>query len=131
MGMDLTRLKVIAFALSAAYSGLGGVLYAALLTFISVEHFTLWLSISFVAMVVVGGIGSIAGSFLGAAFVIVVPELLRGVAEFQQIVYGLTMILIFALWPGGLIGALHRATWALGRFRESRPGLGRRRSSGD
>lgn len=131
MGMDLTRLKVIAFALSAAYSGLGGVLYAALLTFISVEHFTLWLSISFVAMVVVGGIGSIAGSFLGAAFVIVVPELLRGVAEFQQIVYGLTMILIFALWPGGLIGAVHRATWALGRLRESRPGLGRRRSSGE
>jgi branched-chain amino acid transport system permease protein len=118
MGVDLTRLKVIAFAFSAAYSGLGGVLYAALLTFISVEHFTLWLSISFVAMIVVGGIGSIAGSFLGAAFVILVPELLRGVAEFQQIVYGLSMILIFVLWPGGLIGAVHRAMWALGRLRE-------------
>jgi branched-chain amino acid transport system permease protein len=131
MGMDLTRLKVIAFALSAAYSGLGGVLYAALLTFISVEHFTLWLSISFVAMIVIGGIGSVAGSFLGTAFVVVVPELLRGVAEFQQIVYGLSMILIFVFWPGGLIGAVQRATGALGRLREARPGLGRRSSSGD
>ena len=122
MGADLSRLKVIAFALSAAYSGLGGVLYAALLTFVSVEHFTPWLSISFVAMIVVGGIGSIAGSFLGAAFVILVPELLRGVAEFQQIVYGLSMILIFVLWPGGLIGAVHRAMWAFGRLSEGTPG---------
>jgi branched-chain amino acid transport system permease protein len=59
-------------------------------------------------MIVVGGMGSLAGSFLGTAFVVMVPELLRGIPQFQQIIYGLAMILVFALWPGGLVGALHR-----------------------
>ena len=104
MGINVPRLKVLAFAVSAAMSALGGVLYAPIINFISVEHFTLWLSITFISMIVVGGLGSITGSFLGAAFVVLVPELLRGFGAYHQIIYGLAMILVFVFWPKGLVG---------------------------
>ncbi len=69
-GVNVVRVKMMTFATSAALAALGGVLYGPALGFISVEQFTLWLSITFISMIVVGGLGSIAGSFLGAAFVI-------------------------------------------------------------
>ncbi|RYH70985.1 MAG: branched-chain amino acid ABC transporter permease [Alcaligenaceae bacterium] len=106
LGVNVPRLKVTAFAVSAALASLGGVLYAPILNFISVEHFTLWLSITFVSMIVVGGLGSIAGSFLGAAFVVVLPELLRGFGGYHQLVYGLAMIIVFVFWPTGLAGLM-------------------------
>jgi branched-chain amino acid transport system permease protein len=104
MGINVARLKVLAFAVSAAFAALGGVLYAPIINFISVEHFTLWLSITFISMIVVGGLGSITGSFLGAAFVVLVPELLRGFGAYHQIIYGLAMIVVFVFWPKGLVG---------------------------
>jgi branched-chain amino acid transport system permease protein len=104
MGINVPRLKVLAFAVSAAMSALGGVLYAPIINFISVEHFTLWLSITFISMIVVGGLGSTTGSFLGAAFVVLVPELLRGFGAYHQIIYGMAMILVFIFWPKGLVG---------------------------
>ncbi len=104
MGINVPRLKVLAFAVSAAMSALGGALYAPIINFISVEHFTLWLSITFISMIVVGGLGSITGSFLGAAFVVLVPELLRGFGAYHQIIYGMAMILVFVFWPKGLVG---------------------------
>jgi branched-chain amino acid transport system permease protein len=104
MGIDVSRMKVLAFAVSAAMAALGGVLYAPIINFISVEHFTLWLSITFISMIVVGGLGSITGSFLGAAFVVLVPELLRGFGAYHQIIYGLAMVLVFVFWPKGLAG---------------------------
>jgi branched-chain amino acid transport system permease protein len=104
MGVNVARTKVLTFAVSAALASLGGLLYAPALGFISVEQFTLWLSISFISMAVVGGLGSVPGSFLGAAFVVLVPELLRGFGEYYPMVYGLAMILIFVFWPRGLIG---------------------------
>ena len=113
-GVPAVRVKVAAFALSAVYAAMGGALYATLVSFISTEHFTVWLSISFVAMVVVGGLGSIAGSFLGAAFVVLLPELLRGAGNYQQLVYGIAMIVVFVAWPSGLVGgiaALRHAVW--------------------
>jgi branched-chain amino acid transport system permease protein len=110
MGVDPTRIKIMVFALSALYAGLGGVLYAALLGFVSTDQFTIWLSISFIAMIVIGGLGSIAGSFIGAVFAVLVPEILRGIGEYQQIVYGLAMIGVFMLWPTGLIGVVRSLT---------------------
>jgi branched-chain amino acid transport system permease protein len=106
MGVHVPRLKIMAFAASAGLAALGGVLYAPVIAFIGVEHFTLWLSISFVTMIVIGGLGSIAGSFLGAGFVVVLPELLRGFGGDHQIVYGLAMIAVFIFWPTGLVGLL-------------------------
>jgi len=122
MGINVSVIKVLAFATSAALAALGGVLYAAILNFISLEHFTLWLSITFISMIVVGGLGSIVGSFLGAAFVVVVPEMLRGLGGHHQIIYGLAMILVFMFWPKGLAGLVDvaRRAWA-SRQRASQP----------
>ncbi len=105
-GVPAVRVKVTLFALSGVYAAIGGALYAALVSFISTEHFTVWLSISFVAMAVVGGLGTIAGSFLGAAFVVLLPELLRGAGDYQQLVYGIAMIVVFIAWPSGLMGGI-------------------------
>ncbi len=105
-GVNVARLKMLVFAASAALAALGGVLYAPAIGFISVEQFTLWLSITFISMIVVGGLGSITGSFLGAAFVVLVPELLRSFGAYYQIIYGLAMILVFVFWPTGLVGLL-------------------------
>ena len=122
LGVNVPRLKVMAFAISAALASLGGALYAPIINFISVEHFTLWLSITFVSMIVVGGLGSIAGSFLGAAFVVVLPELLRGFGGHHQLVYGLAMILVFVFWPTGLIGLLQKSfDWAASRVTRKAP----------
>ncbi|MEJ6022683.1 branched-chain amino acid ABC transporter permease [Ramlibacter sp. PS4R-6] len=122
LGVNVPRLKVMAFAVSAALASLGGALYAPIINFISVEHFTLWLSITFVSMIVVGGLGSIAGSFLGAAFVVVLPELLRGFGGHHQLVYGLAMILVFVFWPTGLIGLLQKSfDWVASRIPRRRP----------
>jgi len=108
LGVNAPRLKVLTFATSAALAAVGGAIYAPAISFIGVEHFTLWLSISFVSMIVIGGLGSVAGSFLGAAFLVVLPELLRGFGGHHQIVYGLAMILVFVVWPTGLVGLLRR-----------------------
>jgi len=122
LGVDVPRLKVMAFAVSAALASLGGVLYAPIINFISVEHFTLWLSITFVSMIVVGGLGSIAGSFLGAGFVVLLPELLRGLGGHHQLVYGLAMILVFVFWPTGLAGLLTKLIdWIAPRFAPTAP----------
>jgi branched-chain amino acid transport system permease protein len=104
MGVNVPRMKVIAFAVSAATAALGGVLYAPIIQYINVDHFTLWLSITFISMIVVGGLSSIPGSFLGATFVVLTPELLRGFGEFSQIIYGAAMLLVFMFWPKGLVG---------------------------
>ena len=127
-GIPAVRVKVTIFAVSAVYAAIGGALYAALVSFISTEHFTVWLSISFVAMVVVGGLGSIAGSFLGAAFVVLMPEVLRGAGDYQQLVYGVAMIVVFIAWPTGLMGGitalrglLSRAPWRAAGTRLARP----------
>lgn len=122
LGVNVPRLKVMAFAVSASLASLGGALYAPIINFISVEHFTLWLSITFVSMIVVGGLGSIAGSFLGAAFVVVLPELLRGFGGHHQLVYGLAMIVVFVFWPTGLIGLLNKSfDWISSRLVRKRP----------
>ncbi|WP_245901633.1 branched-chain amino acid ABC transporter permease [Simplicispira suum] len=122
LGVNVPRLKVTAFAVSAALASLGGALYAPIINFISVEHFTLWLSITFVSMIVVGGLGSIIGSFLGAIFVVVLPELLRGFGGHHQLVYGLAMILVFVFWPTGLIGLLQKSfDWIASRIARKRP----------
>ena len=124
-GVPAVRMKVAVFALSAVYAAMGGALYAALVSFISTEHFTVWLSISFVAMVVVGGLGSIAGSFLGAAFVVLLPELLRGAGNYQQLVYGVAMIVVFVVWPSGLVGGIAALRGAVGRVAARRSGAGK------
>lgn len=101
-GINTARYQSLAFAIGSALAGLGGALYAHYMRFISPDIFTFWVSVSFVVMVVVGGRRTMTGWLLGAAFITPLPEVLRDAKEFQQIFYGLVLIVVLMFLPGGL-----------------------------
>lgn len=114
LGLNTTSLKLVAFGVCAFYTGLSGALYAPLVRFIDPSLFNIMVSISFVSMVIVGGLGSIMGSVLGAIFVIGAPQLLTyfGFDQFQRALYGVAMILALMFLPDGLASLLKRKTVA-------------------
>jgi branched-chain amino acid transport system permease protein len=104
MGINLVLTKSLSFAVSAFFTGIAGGLMAHLLGFINPDIFNLMLSIQFLAMVVVGGLGSILGSVLGAILMTLLPQLLSGVKDIPLIIYGAIMVGIVMLEPLGLRG---------------------------
>jgi branched-chain amino acid transport system permease protein len=108
MGVNARVLKVQIFTVSAVISAIAGSLYAHTMTFISPASFGFNFSIELVTMVIIGGLGSIYGSFLGAAILTILPEFLRILHDFDIIVYGLLLIIMTMYMPGGLISALER-----------------------
>jgi branched-chain amino acid transport system permease protein len=108
MGVNARLLKVQIFAVSALISAVAGSLYAHTMTFISPTSFGFNFSVELVTMVIVGGLGSIYGSFLGAAILTVLPEFLRVLQDFDIVVYGLMLILMTMYMPGGLISGLQK-----------------------
>ena len=109
LGVPLARTKVAAFVVAAFYAGIGGGLYAALVGFIDPLEFGVWTSIRHVVFIVVGGLGSVVGSIVGAVALTVLPELLRGFKEYNEFVFGGLLLLVLTLMPTGLVGLLPRA----------------------
>jgi branched-chain amino acid transport system permease protein len=116
MGVNLARYKTLSFALSAAITGLAGALYAHQIKFLSPEQFTVLVSIEFLMMVVIGGLGSLHGAIFGAMFIILLPEAismlkdwlpesLSGQTGLKASLFGLIMILFVIFEPHGLYGA--------------------------
>lgn len=108
LGIGVARHKVIAFALSAFYTAIGGGLYCLLVRYINPESFSTGLSIMFLAMIVIGGLGTIPGSIVGATFYVLLPELFRGIKDAPGLIFGLSLVLVMVLMPQGLWGTLHR-----------------------
>jgi branched-chain amino acid transport system permease protein len=104
LGIPSARYKVIAFAVSAFYAAVAGGLFAYLVRYINPESFNVGLSIAFLSMVVIGGLGTIGGSIVGAMFYVVVPELLRGIKDAPGLVFGLLLVIVMVLMPQGLWG---------------------------
>ncbi len=114
MGVNLAKYKTMSFAISAALTGVGGALYAHKIAFISPEQFTLFASIELITIVILGGVGFLHGAVLGAAFIIVLPQLIsiakdwlpEGLAPagLQAVVFGLVLILFIIFEPLGLYG---------------------------
>ena len=122
LGVNLARTKTMSFAFSAGLTGIGGALYAHKIAFISPEQFTLFASIELITIVILGGIGFLHGAVLGAAFIIVLPQLIsiakdllpEGTAPsgLQSVVFGLVLILFIIFEPLGLYGRwLKIRTW--------------------
>ena len=140
MGVNLAKYKTMSFALSAALTGVGGALYAHKVTFISPEQFTLLVSIELVTIVILGGVGSLHGAVFGAAFVIVLPQLIAiakdylpagiaGAAGLQSTVFGLVLVGFIIFEPLGLYGRwLKIRTW-FELFPFYRKGMFRRQKS--
>ncbi len=103
MGVNARLLKVQIFALSAIVSALAGSLYAHTMTFVSPASFGFNFSVELLTMVVIGGLGSIYGSFLGAALLTLLPEFLRSAQDFDIIIYGGVLMLMVMFMPGGLV----------------------------
>jgi branched-chain amino acid transport system permease protein len=122
MGVNLATYKTMSFALSAALTGVAGALYAHKVTFISPEQFTLVASIELVTIVILGGVGFLHGAVLGAAFLIVLPQLISVAKDYlpsnvagsglQAVVFGLVLIVFIIFEPLGLYGRwLKIRTW--------------------
>jgi ABC-type branched-subunit amino acid transport system permease subunit len=104
MGINSRYYRIMAFAMSAFYCGCAGSLFAHYIGFVSPDSFTFHHSITFVSMVVVGGMGSVAGSFLGAAGLTLILEYFRTFSQYQLVLYGLSVILFVVFLPNGLAG---------------------------
>lgn len=111
-GANLMAVRVIAFSLSAAITGLAGSLFATLNGFISPESFPFFQSITFLLIVIIGGIGHAAGPLIGAVVVVLLPEALSSLAEYRLMFFGGMLLLVLLLAPNGIAGAFSR----LGRF---------------
>jgi branched-chain amino acid transport system permease protein len=104
MGINSPAYKVAIFALAAALAGLAGSLFAHYIQHINFESFGLHTSILIVCMVVLGGMGSILGSVLGAIILTVLPETLRQFQNYQDLIYGGLLVALLVLRPQGLLG---------------------------
>jgi len=109
MGVHLARYKTIAFAVGAAYGGLSGALYAGLSNFINPDAFVFLVSVLYLTMNVVGGLGTLAGPLVGAAIFTVMPETLRGFAEYKEFISGALLLLFLVFFPRGLTGMIRDA----------------------
>lgn len=103
MGVNVRLMKVQIFALSAVISSVAGSLYAHTMTFVSPTSFGFNFSVELVTMVIIGGLGSIYGSFLGAALLTLLPEFLRAFQDYDIIVYGFLLVTMTMYMPGGLV----------------------------
>ena len=119
MGIDLCRYKLSAFALSSFYAGVAGALYAHYIQFIGPTHFEIYLSVQYLAMIIIGGLGSILGSIFGAVFMTILPELLKYLpdlfrescpliverfADINLMLYGIIIMFFVIIEPKGLYG---------------------------
>lgn len=104
MGISPVRFKLLAFMIGTAIAGLGGALYAHYMRFISATDFSFPVSIAFLSMLVLGGMGSLWGPVLGALILGILPELFRPIVEYRILVYTLLLLLMIRFQPGGLLG---------------------------
>lgn len=117
MGVNLAGYKLLAFALSAAYAAVSGGLYGTLVGFIDPLGFTLWESVQFLTMLVLGGMGSLSGAVIGAVLLSALPELLRWLKEYKELFFSLILLGCFVFMPHGIRSALGVLAGRLGRAR--------------
>lgn len=108
MGIDLVKTKLLAFATGAGLSAVGGAIFATKLTSIYPHSFNLLVSINVLAVIIVGGLGSIPGVLVGALALVGLPELLREFAEYRLLVYGAVLVYMMLKRPEGLLPEARR-----------------------
>jgi branched-chain amino acid transport system permease protein len=117
MGINIAHYKTIAFAVGAFYAGISGGLFAGLAQFVNPDAFVFPVSILYVTMGILGGIGSLAGAALGGLMLTVLPELLRGAAEYKDFLTGLLLLVLLIFLPKGVVGVLQKSFGSLLRAR--------------
>jgi len=113
-GINVARIKAIAFVISGMFGALAGDLYVHWIGFITPEQFTFWESVLLVSMIVLGGMGNIVGVLLGTVLLVGVPELLRATlgtrfVDYRMLLFGAVMIVVIIFRPQGLLPSKRRA----------------------
>jgi branched-chain amino acid transport system ATP-binding protein len=108
IGLNPVAVKTAAFAISAVCAGIAGALFAPLSGFVTPSTFTFSQSILFVLTVIIGGAGSVAGPLAGAAIVVLLPEVLAGLAEYRLLFFGALLLAVLWVAPDGVVGAIGR-----------------------
>ena len=103
MGINTTYFKILAFGVGAFFAGLGGGLFSHYFQYIHPNSFGFLRSIEHLCMVVLGGLGNIWGSIIGAAALTAIPEFLRASADYRQLFYGAILVLMMRIRPEGII----------------------------
>lgn len=120
-GIRLNKYRLLAFGLSSFYAGVGGALYAHYLEYVSAEAFTIFLSVQFLGMIIIGGMGTVMGSIFGTVFIVLLPELMEAASSavshtqlaedwgirdalpyFKEMAIGLAIVLFLIFDPEGL-----------------------------
>jgi branched-chain amino acid transport system permease protein len=117
MGVHTTRAKVISFVVSSAMAGVAGGLFAHYLMYVHTNSFTFLKSFEIIIMIVIGGLGSISGSVLGAVLFIGLTEGLREFAQYRMILFSLLLIVIMIVRPQGILGHREFVTFLTRRRR--------------
>ena len=136
MGINLTKYRILSFGISSFYAGVGGALYGHYLGYVSAEGFTILLSIQFLGMIIIGGMGSVMGTLMGTAFMVLLPEateatvstikhvtgdipaLTNALAYIKEASIGLAIVLFLIFEPDGLVHRwrLIKSYWKLYPF---------------
>jgi len=107
-GVNIARTKLLAFALSAFYAGIGGALYAITVGFVVPSSFGLSQLVLHLAIVVLGGVMSLSGSIIGAILLTALPEVLRDFQGLQEVIYGVVLVSVVLFMPSGVAGLLRK-----------------------
>ena len=108
MGINVRKYKVTAFAISAFYTAFAGSMYAHLVKYISPDTFMQKQSVMFLTMLLFGGTASTFGPICGAAIVMLLNELLRSAERYQMLIYGIMLLVVIVLIPGGIYGTIEQ-----------------------
>src|SRR5262252_2721432 len=116
LGVNCGVWKVFAFAVSSGIAGAAGCFYASVVGTLVPDAFFMTESFTILAMVVVGGTGTLVGPVCGAILLTVLPEFLRGIGDLRLLVYGVALTLVVLFMPGGIVHAARLAFWRLQRM---------------
>jgi len=118
LGINCGAWKVFAFGVGAAFAGAAGCFYPGLVGTLVPDAFFITESFTILAMVVVGGMGTLMGPVCGAILLTVLPELLRGIGDLRLVVYGIALVIVVLFMPGGVVEAVRLASARLRRIAE-------------
>jgi branched-chain amino acid transport system permease protein len=113
IGINTTLVKLLAFGLSATLGGFAGVIFAGFQRFVDPVSFSFWESLTIVLIIVIGGVGNLVGVVVGAAVMIIVPELLREYSEYRMLLYGCALVAMILVRPGGIVERRYNPAWII------------------